>query len=161
LHDPVALPAWLDSADHLGWWEAADGTWTLGVPVPSGRVQGALRAALRDVVTRWGHEVRLTCRQDALLCGFQAEDRAAVDAFFAAPGVALVDALRPAGRYALAGPPLPACGRAWGEPERVIPRIIEAPQRPIDAAGLPAPDIRLNVPGCPNGCARPYTSEIG
>jgi sulfite reductase (ferredoxin) len=161
LHDPVALPTWLDSADHLGWWPAEDGSWTLGVPVPSGRVQGALRAALRAVVERWGSEVRLTCRQDALLCGFRAEDRADVDAVFAAHDAALVGELRPVERYAIACPALPTCGQALGEAERVMPRIIDDLQRAIDAAGLADPDIRLNVTGCPNGCARPYTSEIG
>jgi sulfite reductase (ferredoxin) len=158
---PVALPTWVDSADHLGWWEADDGTWTLGVPVATGRVQGPVRAAIRAVVERWGPEVRLTCRQDALLCGFRADDRDAVDAVFAAHRAPLVSALRPLERHAIACPALPTCGQALGEAERVLPRIVDDIQRAIDGAGLGETEIRLNVTGCPNGCARPYTSEIG
>ncbi len=161
LHDPVELPEWIDSADHLGWWEAADGTWVLGVPVESGRVKGEQRVAIREVVERWGVEVRLTCRQDALLCGFEAADRDAVDAVFAARGVRLAPALRPLERYAMACPALPTCGQALGESERVMPRIVDDLQRALDAAGLGDTEVRLNVTGCPNGCARPYTSEIG
>jgi sulfite reductase (ferredoxin) len=161
LHDPGQLPEWLDSADHLGWWQDGHGHWVLGVPVPSGRVQGAQRAALREVVDRWRPEVRLTCRQDALLTGFADSDRAAVDAVFAAHSVPLVDELRLVDRYAMTCPALPTCGQALAESERVMPRIIADLDNVLDAAGLGDIPVRVNVTGCPNGCARPYTSEIG
>ncbi len=161
LHDPGDLPDWLDSADHLGWWQDDHGDWVLGVPIPSGRVQGAQRVALREVVERWHPGVRLTCRQDALLTGFAAEDREAVDAVFAAHGVPLAGALRLLDRYAMTCPALPTCGQALGESERVMPRIIADLDAALDAAGLGDIPLRLNVTGCPNGCARPYTSEIG
>jgi sulfite reductase (ferredoxin) len=161
LQDPDQLPEWLDSADHLGWWQDGHGHWVLGVPVPSGRVQGAQRAALREVVDRWRPEVRLTCRQDALLTGFADSDRAAVDAVFAAHGVPLVDELRLVDRYAMTCPALPTCGQALAESERVMPRIIADLDNVLDAAGLGDIPVRVNVTGCPNGCARPYTSEIG
>jgi sulfite reductase (ferredoxin) len=133
----------------------------LGVPVPSGRVQGAQRAALREVVERWRPELRLTCRQDVLLTGVAAGHRAAVDAVFAAHGVALVDAPRPLDRYAMACPALPTCGQALSESERIMPRIVADLGQALDAAGLGDLPVRLNMTGCPNGCARPYTSEIG
>jgi sulfite reductase (ferredoxin) len=31
----------------------------------------------------------------------------------------------------------------------------------LDEAGLGELDVRVNITGCPNGCARPYTAEIG
>jgi len=124
-------------------------------------VRGAHRAALREVVERWRPELRLTCRQDVLLTGFADEDRAAVDAVFAAHGVPLVDALRPLDRYAMACPALPTCGQALSESERIMPRIVADLGQALDAAGLGDLPVRLNMTGCPNGCARPYTSEIG
>ena len=110
---------------------------------------------------RWRPEIRLTCRQDALLTGFDATDRDAVDAVFAAHGVPLADELRLVDRYAMACPALPTCGQALAESERVMPRILADLDNALDAAGLGDIPIRLNVTGCPNGCARPYTSEIG
>jgi len=161
LQDPGELPEWLDSADHLGWWQDPAGGWVLGVPVPSGRITGAHRAALREVVERWRPVVRLTCRQDALLDGFTAEDRHAVDAVFAAHGVPLAAELRLLDRYAMACPALPTCGQALSESERIMPQILTDLGSALDAAGLGDLPVRLNMTGCPNGCARPYTSEIG
>jgi sulfite reductase (ferredoxin) len=161
LADPVELPDWLDSADHLGWWEDADGRWVLGVPVASGRVKGEQRAALRRVIEAWRPEIRLTARQDILLTGFSADDRAQVDTVLAAHGVPAADELRPVERHAMACPALPTCGQALGEAERVLPRIVDDIHGALDAVDLGDLPVRVNVTGCPNGCARPYTSEIG
>jgi sulfite reductase (ferredoxin) len=161
LHDPPELPHWHDSADHLGWWQDAGGRWVLGVPVPSGRVRGDQRDALREIVTRWRPEVRLTTRQDLLLTGFAGEDRDAVDAVLAAHAVVAADDLRPVERHAMACPALPTCGQALSEAERVLPQIVDGVHEALENVGLGDLPLRLNVTGCPNGCARPYTSEIG
>ncbi|HEY1280861.1 MAG TPA: NADPH-dependent assimilatory sulfite reductase hemoprotein subunit [Acidimicrobiales bacterium] len=161
LADPVELPPWLDSADHLGWWEDAHGVWVLGVPVPSGRVRGRQRDALRRVVETWRPEIRLTPRQDVLLTGFAVGDRDAVDAVLAGYGVAPADSLRPVERHAMACPALPTCGQALAEAERVLPRIVDDIHDVLDAVELGDLPLRVNVTGCPNGCARPYTSEVG
>jgi sulfite reductase beta subunit-like hemoprotein len=42
-----------------------------------------------------------------------------------------------------------------------MPRIVADLGQALDAAGLGDLPVRLNMTGCPNGCARPYTSEIG
>ena len=64
--EPVELLPWTVDAHH-GWDHD-----TLGLPVPSGRVAGNYREALREVV-RSGlvSEVRVTPRQDLLLCGVE------------------------------------------------------------------------------------------
>jgi sulfite reductase (ferredoxin) len=161
LHDPIELPHWADSADHLGWWEDGVGCWTIGVPVPSGRIKGEVRAALREIVEQFRPEVRLTTRQDVLLCGLRADDRAAVDGILAAHGVASADSLRPLERHAMACPALPTCGQALGEAERVLPDVVDAIEEALQLRGLGGTDVRVNVTGCPNGCARPYTAEVG
>ena len=161
LADPGELPPWLDSADHLGWWKGADGRWVLGVRVESGRIKGPIKAALAEVVARWQPEVRLTCRQDVLLTGFAYRDRGAVNKVFASHRVPRLSRLRQLDRHALSCPALPTCGQALAESERVLPRIVADLSSALDAAGLGDIPLRLNVTGCPNGCARPYTSEIG
>jgi sulfite reductase (ferredoxin) len=159
--DPVDLPPWQDSADHLGWWQTSDGTWVLGVPVPSGRIRDRLRDALRTVVECYVPEVRLTTRQDVLLCGVSEADRTAIDAVLAAHGVAAADSLAPVVRHALACPALPTCGQALSEAERVLPGVIGSIYEALDVRGLGSLDLRVNMTGCPNGCARPYTAEVG
>jgi sulfite reductase (ferredoxin) len=154
------LPAW-HQHDHLGWHRQDDGAWFLGLPVPSGRVAGDLRAALREVVARHAAGPRITPRQDVLLTGIAAADRSAVVATLRRHRVPLADDLTPVRRLALACPALPTCGQALAEAERVAPDVLDVMERELAARGLREIDLHVRMTGCPNGCARPYTAEIG
>lgn len=159
---PLTWPA---THDHLGWHRQPDGARFLGVRVPSGRIADdgdmRLRAGLRRVVERFGAAVRLTPRQDVLLTGIAAADRSAVDRELGVHGVAAVEALPPLERHALACPALPTCGLALAEAERVLPAILADLQSVADSLGLGDQELHVRVTGCPNGCARPYSTEIG
>jgi sulfite reductase (ferredoxin) len=165
LVDAPELPAWLDSDEHLGWHEQDDGRWFLGVHVDNGRVRDTAenqqRSALRAVVEQFATEVRFTPRQDVLLCGIDDADRAAVEAILRSHGVPLAEELVPLQRLAVACPALPTCGQALGEAERVMPGLITGVQDELKRRGLKSLPLRVNVTGCPNGCARPYTAEVG
>jgi sulfite reductase (ferredoxin) len=155
-----ALPAW-HPHDHLGWHRQDDGRWFLGLPVPSGRVSGGLRVALRHVVERHGTDLRITPRQDVLVTGIDALVRAQVVETFRSHGVRLADDLTPVRRLAMACPALPTCGQALAEAERVAPDVIAGIERQLAARGLSDLGLHVRMTGCPNGCARPYTAEIG
>jgi len=154
------LPEW-HQHDHLGWHRQDDGRWFLGLPVPSGRVAGSLRTALTEAVERYGLDLRVTPRQDVLLTGIEAADRADVVRTFRDHGVALADELTPVRRLAMACPALPTCGQALAEAERVAPEVITVLEGELARRGLPQLDLHVRMTGCPNGCARPYTAEIG
>ena len=154
------LPAW-HQHDHLGWHHQDDGTWFLGLPVASGRVSGGLKRALREVVAHHTARLRITPRQDLLLTGIPAGERTAVVETLRRHGVALADDLTPVRRLALACPALPTCGQALAEAERVAPDVVAVVEQELAARGLAGIDLHLRITGCPNGCARPYTAEIG
>lgn len=161
------LPHWHGSDEHLGWFPQADGRWCYGIHVDSGRVldgpdgAGRQRSALRELVERYQPEVRLTARQDVLLCGLDEGDRSGVEAVLRAHDVALAEDLRPLRRLAMACPALPTCGQALAEAERTLPDMLSSIEAPLDAEGLGDLSLQVNVTGCPNGCARPYTAELG
>ena len=165
LADAPELPVWTTADEHLGWHRQADGRWFLGVHVDSGRVRDdgdqRQRSALREIVARFGTEVRLTARQDILLCGVEGRDRRAVEAILREHGVALAEELPPVRRLAVACPALPTCGQALAEAERVLPKISATVEDGLASVGLDGTEVRVHVTGCPNGCARPYTAEIG
>lgn len=167
LDAPRPLPAWTDDDEHLGWHEQADGRWFRGLHVDSGRVvDQAGGPRLRSAVATLAasglvEQVRLTPRQDILLTGIDADRRAEIDEVLAAHQVTDAAALRPVRRLAVACPALPTCGQALGEAERVLPRIVADAEAALDHVGLGEEPVRIHVTGCPNGCARPYTSEIG
>ncbi len=145
----------------LGWHEQGDGLWWLGLPVPSGRVQGALRAALREVVARFGLDPIATPQQDLLLSNIREEDRAAVEAMLTAHGVTFAEALSPLRRWSLSCTALPTCGQALTEGERAHHPMLEDVERVLARHGLLGERISLRLTGCPNGCARPYAGDIG
>ena len=78
-----------------------------------------------------------------------------------AHGVRLAEELLPVERWALACPALPSCGLALTEAERVRGDIVEVISGRLKRWGLECERLSVRITGCPNGCARPYTGDIG
>jgi sulfite reductase beta subunit-like hemoprotein len=158
------LPA-LEVADHLGWHEQGDGRYWYGIPVSSGRIADSgtvrLRQALRELIARFSADPILTADQNILLSNLAPQAREEIERILHAHGVPLAHEIRPLERWALACPALPSCGLALAEGERVKERLVAALQAQLDALGLGREPISVRLTGCPNGCARPYSAEIG
>jgi sulfite reductase (ferredoxin) len=159
---PLAAPVELPPAvvhDHHGHAPGGLGD-VYGLPVPSGRVAGDLRRALRAVVDGGlASELRVTARQDLLFVGVP--DVAALEQLLTDHQVALPHAVSPARRLAIACPALPTCGQALGEAERALPALMDRLEKVLADTGNEGLAVRLNMTGCPNGCSRPYTADIG
>jgi sulfite reductase (ferredoxin) len=140
---------------HLGWHEQLGGKHWYGVPVENGRIRPELRKALRRAVEELELSVQLTPQQDLLLC--DVGDRAALESFLGSHGIPEPGSVSVVRRNAMACPAKPTCGLAMTEAERVLPSYLDA----IEEAGLGAVDVVIRMTGCPNGCARPPTAEIG
>jgi sulfite reductase (ferredoxin) len=158
LDPPVELPAW-EVHTHHGWHDI-DGNRALGLPVPSGKVGGGLRAALRRLVADGVvRELRVTARQDLLLLGIT--EASWVESVLHANGVALASDQSPTRNLAIACPALPTCSKALGEAERVLPDVVDHLEKVLADTGNLGLPLRLNMTGCPNGCTRPYAAELG
>ena len=151
--------------DHLGWHEQGDGKLYLGVPVPSGRIadapQSRIRTALREIVERFGCDPVLMPSQDIILSQIRPEDRDSIEHLLRQHSVRLADDLLSAERWALACPALPTCGLALTEAERVRGDIVAAIEARLQHYGLERERLSIRIAGCPNGCSRPYTGDIG
>jgi sulfite reductase (ferredoxin) len=160
--EPVVLTA-VD--DHLGWHDQGDGRWFLGVKVENGRIVDRdgerVRSGLRAVVERFTPGVRLTPREDILLTGIAADDRAVIDRMLADHGVRGVDGWAPIERSSFSCPALPTCEKALTESERALPGVLTELIAELGGHGLGDLDLHVRMTGCPNGCARPYTAEVG
>jgi sulfite reductase (ferredoxin) len=168
---PPQTLTWTRCDDYLGWHrQGTDGegrpVWFVGVRIVSGRVADfndtkRIRAGLRETVRRFRPEVRLTCQQNLYLSGIRDADRSAVAAMLAEYGIAEPQTLPPVLRYAIACPALPTCALAITESERIMPEVVAEIQSELTHAGLGDEIVHLRTSGCPNGCSRPYTAEIG
>jgi sulfite reductase (ferredoxin) len=61
----------------------------------------------------------------------------------------------------MACPAVPTCGLAITEAERTLPGVIDQLEEELHRLGLENEKISVRMTGCPNGCARPYQSDIG
>jgi sulfite reductase (ferredoxin) len=160
LEPPTELLPWAPEEYH----GTRDGV--IGLPVPSGKVADRdgvnRRAALRDLVADGTvRHLRVTPRQDLLLYGIDPRRIGEVEDRLRAHGVPLADDVSKLRRLSLACPALPTCGQALGEAERALPDLVTELEKVLADTGNGDTAIRLNMTGCPNGCARPYTAEIG
>jgi sulfite reductase (ferredoxin) len=151
--------------DHLGWHEQGDGRLYLGLPVASGRIvdneHSRLRTALREIAGRFGADPILMPSQDIILSNITPADRPAIAALLRANKIRLAEDLLPVERWALACPALPTCGLALTEAERVRDDIVGAITARLQRWGLQNERLSIRITGCPNGCARPYSGDIG
>lgn len=163
LHDPRPMPTFsLD--DHLGWYEQGDGKWYLGLPIQSGRIADngsvRLRTGLRHIISTYRLPARLTAQQNIILADIQPTDKDTITALLAEYGIVTVDTLSGVRRYGLACPALPTCSLAITEAERAFPQILSDLETILSDLDLEDEPINVRMTGCPNGCARPYVSEI-
>jgi sulfite reductase (ferredoxin) len=151
--------------DHLGWHEQGDAKLYLGLPISSGRIiddgRTMLRTALREIVATYGLDPILTPGQDIILSGIDPADRDAIEARLRAYGVRFGADMVPAERWALACPALPTCGLALTEAERVRDLLVAEIVERMARWGVERERLSIRITGCPNGCARPYSGDIG
>jgi sulfite reductase (ferredoxin) len=151
--------------DHIGWHEQGDGKLFLGINIENGRIkdEGNLRikAGLRAILIRFGMDTRLTALQSVILCDIDPTHKAEINRILAEHGIKGADELSLLRRYAIACPAFPTCGLSITEAERALPGVIDELEKVIAKLGLQSNKISVHMTGCPNGCARPYTPDIG
>jgi sulfite reductase (NADPH) hemoprotein beta-component len=151
------------TGDPFGWTEGEDGRAHLTLFVENGRLKDSpdanMLTGLRRIAENHDGDFRLTTNQNVIIAKVAREQREAIDALAREYGLALGHStLR---RSSMACVALPTCGLALAESERYLPDLITALEQKLAAHGLANDEIVVRMTGCPNGCARPYLSEIG
>lgn len=151
--------------DHMGWHEQGDGKWFLGLPIENGRVKDEgdlrLKTAFRVLFSDHVTNCRLTAQQNILLCDIEPNQRKAIEKVLSDHGVVTVEEISNARRFSFACPALPTCGLAVTESERALPGVIDDIEAELSDLGLADEQFSIRMTGCPNGCARPYNSDVG
>jgi sulfite reductase (ferredoxin) len=150
---------------HHGWQSMGGGLWFLGLSIENGRIkdEGAirLRSGLNAIIARYKPDVRITAQQDILLCGLTMADRGGIDSMLSEYGIPRPETLSQVRRWSMACPAIPTCPLALTESERTLPGIVRQIETVLSDLDLNDELISVRMTGCPNGCARPYQSEIG
>jgi sulfite reductase (ferredoxin) len=150
---------------HLGWHPQGDGKWFYGLSVENGRVKDEgglrLRSGLRAIVERFQPDVRLTPAQDILLCGLDGGALPVLERMLDEYGIPRPEQRSNVRTLSLACPAIPTCGLAISEAERALPGILDELEAALRQLGLEREVLGVRMTGCPNGCARPYQSDVG
>jgi sulfite reductase (ferredoxin) len=106
-------------------------------------------------------ELRLTPLQDVLLCGLPSRVLPELERTLDEFGIVRPERLSSVQKYSLACPAIPTCGLAISEAERALPGIVDELESALRRLGLAEEKLSVRMTGCPNGCVRPYQSDIG
>jgi sulfite reductase (NADPH) hemoprotein beta-component len=151
--------AFTSTGDRLGWAEDEAGLHHVTLFVENGRIKGRARDGLREIAALGIGRFIITANQNLVLADIPAEQKSTIVALlkdYELDGQA--GGLR---RNAVACVALPTCGLALAESERYLPSLLTRLEAELEPLGLANEDITIRMTGCPNGCARPYMSEIG
>jgi sulfite reductase (ferredoxin) len=158
---PAVLPP---VRDHLGWYREAgsENHSYAGILIPFGRVRdsetASYRSAIRTITSGIdGIGVRVTPNQHLILAHIPESRRDFVEKTLTDCGVAFGNQVTRLHRLAIACPAKPTCGLAMTHAEHALPRYLAE----LERAGLGDVDVMIRMAGCPNGCSRPPTAEIG
>ncbi|HEX5223143.1 MAG TPA: NADPH-dependent assimilatory sulfite reductase hemoprotein subunit [Verrucomicrobiae bacterium] len=159
---PIKPYQFTTTSDVLGWHQAVDGSWFLGLFVETGRLKGAQKVALRQIAETFPDiEFRLTANQNVILAKVTEADKVGINAVLSQHGVKTENQASVLHAAAMACPALPTCGLALAESERMLPGLVDRIEKLCGDLGLSNEEIIIRSTGCPNGCARPYMAEIG
>ena len=151
--------------DHLGWSAQGDGRDFLGVYIENGRIQDTetvrAKSALKRIVEAYRMPTRMTAQQNILLCDIEPSQRDEIDRILADHGVKPAEECSQIRRLSMACPALPTCGLSITESERMMPEILDQLENELSRHELADEQITIHTTGCPNGCARPYSPDIG
>ena len=154
-----------DFNDGMGWHPQGDGRWFYGLNVENGRIKDEgdfrLKSALRQICSELQPSMRLTPHQGIIFCELEESERPRLESILRDHGVPLSEDISQARRWSIACPALPTCGLAITESERALPGLIDQLESELEQLGLGEEVFTTRMTGCPNGCARPYNSDIG
>ena len=153
------------NGDRYGWIEDHSGNFHYTMFIENGRIYDTddypLMTGLREIAKIHDGDFRLTANQNLIIANISPAKKAEIEKILEAHK--MVDSYeRSALRLnSMACVALPTCGLALAESQRYLPDLITEIDEVIESVGLRHDAITIRMTGCPNGCARPYISEIG
>lgn len=162
---PWASTGPLKHQDWLGKHEQGDGKWFYGLFIPNGRIidspKRRYKTALRAIVQSLRPQIVLTPNQNVIFADVTEEQIQTIQRVLESFCIPLSEDYSAFAQGAMACPALPTCALALTESERVMDDVVAALERVFADNGVDDVPLTIRMTGCPNGCARPYTADIG
>lgn len=163
--EPARAYAFADNGDRFGWVEDERGHFHYTLFVEGGRVLDTadypMRTGLREIAKVHEGDFRLTANQNLVIADISPKKRVEIEALLTTYGMAKSHERSALRLSSIACVALPTCGLALAEAERYLPDVITDLEDKLEEVGLRHDSITIRMTGCPNGCGRPFISEIG
>jgi len=149
-----------DNGDRFGWVEDHQGNFHLNLFIEGGRVKDEARTGLRKIAEIHRGDFRLTGNQNLIIANVSPKERPAIEELLEEYGLLKSHEQSALRLNSIACVALPTCGLALAEAERGLPGVITELEEVLEETGLRHDAITIRMTGCPNGCGRPFISEI-
>jgi sulfite reductase (NADPH) hemoprotein beta-component len=153
-----------DNGDRFGWVQDSKGRWHLTLCLLSGRIKDTpdqlLMTGLREIAKIHKGDFRLTTNQNLTIANISQTSKVHIEALLEKYRIPMPERFSAVRRNAMSCVALPSCGLAMAESERMLPGFLARLEVIMEKVGLGNEPITVRVTGCPNGCSRPYISEI-
>lgn len=161
---PVRPFVFEDNGDRFGWVDDRNGNSHLTLFIQGGRVRDTadypLMTGLREIAKIHDGDFRLTANQNLIIANISPAKRPQIEKLLEQYGIKDSHEKSALRLNSLACVALPTCGLSLAEAERYLPDLLTELEEVIEENGLRHDAITIRMTGCPNGCARPYISEI-
>jgi sulfite reductase (NADPH) hemoprotein beta-component len=152
--------------DEYGWHQNHKNLWYYTPFIENGRILDdeklALKTALLEIAHTGKANFRLTANQGLILSDIAKKDKTAIEKILLKYRIVEhTEAASVIRKNTIACVALPTCGLALAEAQRYLPSLIGKIEPLLAKYELLGENIITRMTGCPNGCGRPYSAEIG
>jgi sulfite reductase (NADPH) hemoprotein beta-component len=152
--------------DLFGWEQNHEGAWYYTALIENGRVLDdettSTKTAMLEIAKTGKANFRFTCNQNLIVSDVKESDKAEINEILERFGViGTTEKSSNVRKHSMACVALPTCPLALAEGQRYLPSLISRIEPILTKHQLDQHEIIIRMTGCPNGCARPYTAEIG
>lgn len=152
--------------DHYGWHTDHHWNWHFTLFVENGLIQNTsqlqMKSALREIAQTGKCDFLFSGNQNLIISNIAGEHRSTIDAILKKYELILHnEKTSPIRKNAIACVAFNTCPLALAEAQRYMPTMISHIEKLLVKYELKDQEIISRMSGCPNGCSRPYLSEIG
>lgn len=164
--EPARPFVFTSRVDRYGWEKSISGKWYYTLFVENGRVLDdeklALKTALLEIAQTGKCNFLFTSNQNMIISDIAEKDKSAINEILKRfKIIEHTEAASVIRKNAMACVALPTCPLALAEAQRYMPSLISKIEPLLEKHQLQNESIIMRMTGCPNGCARPYATEIG
>lgn len=148
-----------ERSDRFGWEQNHEGKWFYTLFVEHGVIKPYQKEFLYEVAKLNVSNFIFSGNQNLILGEVSNENKVKIEQLITQFNIAKEDSVLR--KNSMACVALPTCPLALAEAQRYLPVLVTKIEPILEKYNLQNDEITIRMTGCPNGCGRPYVSELG